>query len=194
MAGKSGKSSIANFFVRKLKHEEIDLESDAAVTPVVTANIESVRVPVAIEADVTIVVDTPAITPASPVRNSTGTGDTPSTKAAKTVARTTPAKGKQRFPKACLTTYTWLSYDPIDDFMHCRLCKKQRGEGMWVTGKRNFRVKSVALHITSKVSNFFIQKSHLNKIDDEIVSVMAAVARSHGLNVCVDNLLPSMIP
>ena len=127
MAGKSGKSSIANFFVPKRKHEEIDLESDAAVTPVVTANIESVRVPVAIEADVTIVFDTPAITPASPVRNSTGTGDTPSKKAAKTVARTTPAKGKQRFPKAWLTTYTWLSYDPIDDSMHCRLCKN-RGE------------------------------------------------------------------
>ena len=125
-----------------------------------TANIESVRVPVAIEADITIVVDTPAITPALPVRNSTGTGDTPSKKAAKTVARTTPAKGKQRFPKAWLTTYTWLSYDPIDDSTHCQLCKKQRGEGVWVTGKRNVRVKSVALHITSKVSNFFIQKSH----------------------------------
>ena len=153
MAGKSGKSSIANFFIRKRKHEE--LESDAAVTPVVPANIESVRVPVAIEADVTIVVDTPSITPASPVRNSTGTDDTPSKKAAKTVATTTPAKGKQRFPKAWLTTYDWLSYDPIDDSMHCRVCKKQRGEGVWVTGTRNFRVKTVALHITSKVSNFF---------------------------------------
>ena len=61
MAGKLGKSSIANFFVRKRKHEEIDLESDAAVTPVVHANIESVHVPVAIEADVTIVIDTPAL-------------------------------------------------------------------------------------------------------------------------------------
>ena len=159
-AGTSGKSSIANFFVRKRKHEEIDLESDAVVTPVVTANIEYVRVPVAIEADVTIVVDTPAIMPASPVRNSTSTGDTPSEKAAKTVARTTPAKGKQRFPKAWLTTYSWLSYDPIDNSMHCRLCTKQRGEGVWVTGKQNFCVKSVALHITSKVSNFCIQKSH----------------------------------
>ena len=162
MAGKSGKSSIANFFVRKRKHEEMDSASDAAVSvePVVPS-IESARVPVAIEADVTIV-NTPAITPASPVRDSESeTGDTPSKKAAApSHARTTPSKGKQRFPKAWLTTYSWLSYDPIDNSMHCQLCKKQRGEGVWVTGTRNFRIKSVALHITSKVSTSLIQKSH----------------------------------
>ena len=167
-------------------------------------NIESARVPVAIEADVMIVnvVDTPAITPASPVRDSESeTGDTPSKKAVKTVApsraRTTPSKGKhQRFPKAWLITYSWLSYDPIDESMHGRLCKKQRGEGVWVTGTRNFRVKSVALHITSKASHF-LYRNRINTIDDEIVSFMAALAHSsslHGLNVCVDNLLPSMLP
>ena len=162
MAGKSGKSSIANFFVRnaKRKHEEIESVSDAAVS--VAPVVESARVPVAIEADVTIV-STPAITPASPVRDSESeTGATPSSNTvAPSRARTTPSKGKhQRFPKAWLTTYSWLSYDAIDNSMHCRLCKKQRGDGVWVTGTQNFRIKSVTLHVTSKVSTFLIQKSH----------------------------------
>ena len=35
----------------------------------------------------------------------------------------------------------------------------------------------------------------INKIDAKIESVMAALAHSHGLNVCVvDNLVPSLLP
>ena len=63
-------------------------------------------------------------------------------------------KGKQQgFTKAWLTTYDWLAYDAVEDEMHCKLCKKQRADGVWVTGTRNFLVRSVVMHITSRVGS-----------------------------------------
>ena len=56
--------------------------------------------------------------------------------------------------KAWLTKFEWLVYDPIDNAMHCKLCKNQRAEGIWTTGTRTFRTKSLLQHVASKVSQF----------------------------------------
>ena len=69
-------------------------------------------------------------------------------------AKAKPRASKQGFTKAWLTKFEWLVYDPIDNAMHCKLCKNQRTEGIWTTGTRTFRTKSLLQHVASKVSQF----------------------------------------
>ena len=58
----------------------------------------------------------------------------------------------QGFSKSWLAKFDWLTYNSVDNSMGCRLYRQQRCEGVWVSGTRNFRVKSLALHAASKVS------------------------------------------
>ena len=66
--------------------------------------------------------------------------------------RTSTTKCRQGFSKSWLTKFDWLTYNSVDNSMGCRVCRQQRCEGVWVSGTRNFRVHSLALHAASKVS------------------------------------------
>ena len=95
-------------------------------------------------------------------------------------------------------TQPWMSTEMIkfinlrDNYLRqFRKSKNQSDYELFIYHRNQVKYKSVALHITSKVSNF-VYRNHTNKNEAKIVSVMAALAHSHGLNGCVDNLLPSM--
>ena len=122
--------SIASFFSKRGHNSEQNSVTLTTTVPVVPS------CPVPIEAEVVINHD---VTTTPPLK-----------KACLTLA-TSPVKGKtkqQGFTKAWL-----MQFDAIDNSMHCKLCRKQRGDGVWVTGTRNFRVKTVIAYITGKVSS-----------------------------------------
>ena len=82
---------------------------------------------------------------------------TPQAQAQKRIRTSTSTNSKcrqhgQGFSKSWLAKFDWLTYNSVDNSMGCRLCRQQRCEGVWVSGTRNFRVKSLALHAASKVS------------------------------------------
>ena len=158
MAGKS-KGSIASFFRKRGRDSEKNSVEPVTLTATVPVPVapSSNSCPVPIEAEIVVINHDHDVTTTPPSKKARLAVATPP-------ARTPPLsakKGKtkqqqlQGFTKGWLTQFDWLAYDAVDNSMHCKLCKKQRGDGVWVTGTRNFRVKTVVSHITGKVSSIY---------------------------------------
>ncbi|KAJ8018286.1 hypothetical protein HOLleu_43803 [Holothuria leucospilota] len=87
------------------------------------------------------------------------------------------------FPHKWLKQFQWLRYNKADNAMYCQCCRARQVSGVWCTGTRNFRLKTIKAHLSSSEHQTSVsaQASDQRQIHESAKRAAAAKKRAFTL-------------